>query len=440
MGQLKDHEVVLCLPYVALEAYAPLFMGPVTFFSAHLAQEYLDPDTASWLLRYLEGHSLTPRQVTCMALQSSVPEEKRISLIVDALYLFYFTFSSRSLYTSIDPPFIDTFTKVIPAEEKYTRAMVDRELSSLSGLGMQQALSVDAPEGNLLSSLGSLLDGTILIDHEKDSQANRLIRAMRYFVDRRMCKFENIVQTGLQFPKRSFDPEEIIFLITAFETLLSMDGDTSVATLKQKLRPVLVLNYSKPIEMLWKWIEGFHHLHTDVVHGTTILDDEFKENPSFTIRYTDLGAKIFIYSVLEKLCHLTPLQCMNPQSDTPSEYRGFPPQEIHLFLWSESDLLRKISVLMLQVTEGETSEDILHDLSNLSKVYYYMMQKYILAKSHPAVSYHRHDPKSIVQYGKAIINLASQTIQRKEKTLPLSSFLPDLFIEDLKRYIDSLSL
>lgn len=348
------------LPFVKLAADQSIALGPVTF----------SPEN----------------NITAISISLNVPPEKKESLFIDSLYLFYFAATFKELYHNTDIPHFKTFTKVLMANNR------DKDPSS-----SQPSIVIDQLDSAIINALGKALN-EIYTQKEPNPQILRLVRSIRFFVDSFLENFENLSE-GTPLSHWFYDPEDTVFLSASFESLLDINEVHPVQDFKQKLRPMLHLNFSKPVEIFWKWVDGFYEIKKKIVKNGESPDQVFAENPNFRIPYLYLGVKLFIYTIYNQLHKHKLLDGNNDLDST----------EVLLFLWPEENLLRKISLLMMEFEKSAHQEENAKELNTLSSLFAAINKHYFLnPQKHPHIQYIPCDKSILERYAQPIINYSQE--------------------------------
>lgn len=423
MSHIKDYHLYACLPFLELESEKPINIGPVAFFSGAQAEKCLDPEVSGYLSKYLKGHQLNEKKVTCISIHPDIKEKHYHWIVVDAIYILYFVAYYREIYDLLEAPDMHPFTKFIPAEEKYLRKVTEQELAPLISVHETKISLVDEPQLKLCEAFSKVIG-------KEEAEKSSAMRSLRFFVDGLMRKFENIASAGLKDLPRAFHPELIIFLMTAYDTLFHIEQQSSPSDLKQILRPMLKLKYSRSVELLWSWVDGLYKHFSSAVHGGEESGYSYTANKSLKLSYLRIGLKVYIYSMLHKLFELGLIEPTSPEEDTPLEFLEISPKEILLLLWSQEDILKKLSILLMQITEGKNTKEYRQDAKHLAELYNLYNVKFSKPQS-SHIHYNPPDPEAIESYVKAIKNLSTESIEVDGSQVKLSSTLPTSFWENV---------
>src|SRR5262249_4372330 len=146
-----------------------------------------------------------------------------------------------------------------------------------------------------------------------------------------------------------FEPEDTLLLASSFEVLLDINEKHPASDFRFKVRPMLHLKFSKPVELFWKWVDAFYLLKKQVIHGTIGPQDYSVENPNFKVPILQIGVKLFIYVIYYKLFKMHLVHSNDDDRFPPPHFKWIQPEEVLLFFWTEESLLRKLSLLLAQV-------------------------------------------------------------------------------------------
>jgi len=356
----KNYKLYVCLPFLHLDMDEPITMGPIRFFPS----DRIGGATVS--------------------LHPSIPDEKKNELLLDGLHLLYFSATYVDIFHSIKPPLFEAFTQLMPIPKKPSKEEIDK-IESYSSM-KEQVYHLSEIESQMCKGLGAALELIYLNQEAADNEERileirRMIRAIRYFVHCFYDKFKILSNKGIRFSNKLYEPEEALILSTAFESLFNINPREPAPDLKQKLRPILQLKFGKPVEIIWKWIDGFYDMKTKVIHTGEIPRQMFRENESFTVPFLSFAVKLFIYSIYYKLTTHRLIEGRQRNIYYPHEFSSIEREEVISFLWPEENLLKKISILVLQIEQGKTSEEYLSDLTMLGNIYIHMMKNFYFTHS-----------------------------------------------------------
>lgn len=151
---------------------------------------------------------------------------------------------------------------------------------------------------------------------------------------------------------------QFIFLALGFEALFDLNPQLPTPDLRQRLRPLLHLKFSQPIELMWKWVEQFYAIKTSLhkrSHDVRLL---FLENPNVSAPLLLIGQKLLIYALYDTLFLNRHLSGVEGTASTPDDFKKIHPENVLLFFWSEEMLLRKITLLEIQHDTQANDKDL----------------------------------------------------------------------------------
>jgi hypothetical protein len=418
--QNNHYTLEACLPLVELTFETPILMGPVLFW----------PAFQSTLFNDKKEFFLPQSNMACLSLSDQLSNTQRDALLVDSVYLLYFAAIFREIYlNSTHLPF-NSFTQIVKFEKDVKYQLEDIPFPP-------QKIHWINPE--VCKALGNALEICYPIvqveESDKVLEIRRLIRAIRFFVDRFYDKFHNPLINGSPFAERLFAPEDVIFLATSFEALFNISSHLSASDFKQKLRPILHLQFGKPISLFWNWVDGFYALRERIIHSGEIADSNFNENENFSVPYTFWGIKLFIYAVYYHLFKFQLLQVKSKESVIPIHFTWLHPEELLLFLWPEKTLLKKIALLTSQIIENPDHIENFLELEFLSNLYLTIQQRYFQKDGMlpPDVHYYPTPREELEPLFQSIIENAEKIVMVEGETKPIAKAFPDSFIETLQQ-------
>lgn len=452
----QDFKLYACLPFVELAHESTIQLGPVIFWPASKSDKFLQPDVHSSFQEYMQAISqirarcqdtegqfvptmtLTPKGTTCVSIAEDIPSEMREFVLIDSLYLLYFACTFRNLYYGQEIPPFNAFRKMIPASFNFIGIKQNWENLYIEETNREETICLPIVDSEICRGLGKALDAIYTSTTSQDPayiQAyKRLVRSIRYLVDRFFQRFVNLFGKGLNFSEEIFEPEDVIFLASSFETLFDINDKNPAADFKHKLRPLLHLKYSRPVEIFWKWVDDFYEVKHRIIHGEPFLDPLFRLNPNFEISHIFLGIKLFVYSIYYNLFKFHLLRSTHVDFYTPPDFKWIHPEEILLFFWTEPALLRKLSILLKQAEEGPIKEEVLADMHFLTNLFVSLYERYYLREQLKGQGIVRFIPTPIddlAVVGYEIIEKLKEKKKRKSKESLFQVIHPN-FIEALE--------
>lgn len=408
-------EIYAGLPFVELAKEGQITLGPVNFWPSSDFKTHLPPSLQKPFAEYLETMStiktfgqtdnkkpittlkLRTPSIACVSIETSINPRLKEPLLIDALYLLYFAASFRNVYYNDEIIPFKAFTKILPAKPEFITEKSYWEKMFIGEAKREDIACITWMDEEICKALGEALRKSYKAGDEND-HAIRLIRSIRFFVDRFFSKFENVFALGLEFHPKIFEPEDTLFLSSSFDVLLNIDEKHPASDFRHKVRPMLHLKYSKPVELFWKWVDAFYLLKKQVIHGSPDPVDLFRENPNFQVPLLHIGVKLFIYAIYYQLFkdHLVHSERSSPF--TPPDFKFIHPEEILLFFWTEESLLRKISALLMQIKGGKQSKENEMDIALLSSTYSSLLERFHLGEGEPPALFLKTPSESLEHY------------------------------------------
>jgi|GEM_PF-4371557 len=392
-----------CLPFIELAHESMIQFGPIIFCPASKSDQFLSSDLECSFREYMQvvGQikarsndqerqfvntvKLNPKRTTCVLIAAKIPVEVREFILIDALYLLYFACTFRNLYYGQEIPSFNSFHKIIPASSEFIGNKEHWEHLHIQETDREESICLHIIDPEICQGLGKALetiyDPALSKQGELVQGYQRLVRSIRYLVDRFFQRFVNLFGHGLNFSEEIFEPEDVIFLASSFESLFNIDNThETAADFKHKLRPLLHLKYSSPVEIFWKWVDDFYEVKRRILHGETFLDPLFRLNPNFEVSHILLGIKLFVYSVYYYLFKYKLLQSTHVDPYTPPDFKWIHPEEILLFFWTEATVLEKISLFIKESEQGPLREESLADMNLLTTLFVSLYDRYYLSE------------------------------------------------------------
>ncbi len=391
------YHLYACLPFVELAHEASIKMGPFLFWPASKSAEFLEESHQPLFEEYIQSIGqvkarsedepshfvntikLVPAGTTCISIHSAVPSKQREAALVDALYLLYFACTFRNLYYDDEVPSFDMFRKMIPASISFIQHKQNWETLHIEEAHREETICMHLMDQDICQALGQTLF-TIYTTPQPSAQSvnrhTRLVRSIHYFIDRFFQRFINLFEDGLHFPDTLFEPEDLIFLASSFETLFDINDKFPKADFKHKMRPLLHLKFSSALELFWKWADDFYEARRLIVQGGPLPDLLFKSNPNFEVSHIRIGIKLFIYSVYYALFKYQLLPSKPENRFTPPDFKWIHPHEVLLFFWTETKLLQKIALFLRQLSPDNLNEALKTDIHFLTTLFSSMQQRF----------------------------------------------------------------
>ncbi len=427
----RPYRPYLCLPYLILKEPKPLGLGPIRFYPSSHFDHGIDEDAREEMRKYL-NHSPDANRGTSVCVDPDIPKECVADLIVDAVYLLYFSSTYKDLYHNAKPPELGSLTQYVPTSPEKTKDPANIQSLKALQLPLRERMEISLTESAMSEALGQLLSSSYQeLGPCNPCESRRIIRSIRYFIHCFHDKFRNLLGSGSDVVDELFEPEDFLFLMTAFETLFDLDRDHPVSDLKQKLRPVIHLKFGRPMETIWKWVDGFFKIKGEIVHQGTFPDAIFRDNQSFEIPYLTFAMKLFIYSVYHRLYHMELLPGTAGESFMPLAFEGIEREEVITFLWPEAELLKKISILLMGLTHGKVNTESLLDVSMLALIYQNTLKYHAEECGVNGIHFIATPKEQLSPIIDAIENHAEEHFEFEGKVIHARELFPEGFLEQI---------
>jgi len=431
----RSFEPYVCLPYLHLLHEQPVGMGPIRFYPATKYDEFVSGEVQGEIIGYLESSGAAPRG-SCIFVDPEVPKGLLPEMLVDAVYLLYFAANYQDLYYSVKPPGFEPLTHYLPTPPDTIKDPKSREELKSLNLKDKHVIEVTFQENVMSEALGRILLCAYTECRDLDNnECRRIIRSIRYFIHCFHDKFRNLLGTGDPIDSKLFEPEDFLFLVTAFETLYDIDKTHSEPDFKQKLRPVIHLKFGTPMETIWKWIDGFYRIEEELIHEGTLPDPIFRENQNFEIPYLSFAVKLFIYSIYHKLYGMGLVPATRQAEFMPLVFEGIDRSETLGFLWPETEILKKISILLMQLTHGKVRQETLLDVSMLSLIYRNILKYHENRQNGGDIQFIPTPKNELQPIVEAIENYSDEEFEHEGKTVHVQDLFPDGFLDQIQRRV-----
>lgn len=421
---MSSKKIYACLPFVELPKGEGIDFGLVHFWPSSEAAKFIEKPVLPDFQDYFETIRIIKAQkekelitttplplsaLTCISIDDSINQELRETLLIDALYLLYFAISFRNMYYNAEVPKMKAFSKILPASEEFIQNKDIREKAFIAEAKREEVACITWVDEEICEALGKELQAIYSKDTDPKTRddAIRLIRSIRFFVDRFFSKFENLLSSDIQLQDTLFEPEDTLFLASSFEVLLDINEKNPASDFRYKVRPMLHLKFSKPVELFWKWVDAFYLLKKQVIHGTIKPEDRFLDNPNFEVSLVHIGIKLFIYMTYYKLFKSKLIHASDDDSFAPPDFKWIHPQELLLYFWTEESLFRKISLLLIQMQKGNATPENESDLKLLTSLFVNFMERFYTQKELPFTRFLPSDEATLSPYYEAILNYGS---------------------------------
>lgn len=453
--QAHQFQLYACLPFVELAHENSIQIGPILFWPASKFETFLNSEDHQDFQGYTKSISqirtraeadpsglitttqLAPQGTTCISIDTQVTSEQREFLLIDSLYLLYFACIFRDLYYGNEILPFQVFRKMIPASKDFIQNRSNWENLYIEESDREKTICIHLIDPDICKGLGELLASIYTLDSQSSPEQienyKRLIRAIRYLVDRFFQRFVNLFKEGLTLSEEIFEPEDIIFLTSSFEALFNLKEHHPIADFKHKLRPLLHIKYSRPLEIFWKWVDDFYEVRRRLIHKGEHPDPIFKLNPNFEVSHILIGMKLFIYSVYYMLFKYQILSSQSTDLYTPPDFKWIHPEEILLFFWTEPHLLIKLDIFITKVVKEEVQQDELYaDIHLLANLFLSMYNRYYKQTQRAEGVYFLPSPlKDLQKHGTHILEVIEYAKQDEQKHTLFFQALPSEFTSAL---------
>ena len=422
---IENHQPLACLPYITMDDVDAVDMGPLRFCCGAACQEQIPKKLLGALGSDVNG-------ITLISIDRSVPKELHQDVLGDAVCLLFFLYNYRTLLRKGEAPRLDLFTSIIPIHDQESR-----DYSKVNYDAASSKVVIREFEKTLAEGLGKALTDAYALRELSEAQserAMRVIRSVRFFVERFYPQLNDLTWHGAIDQSSLWESEAAVYLALSWESLLNIDRRHPEADLKHKLRPMLQLKYAAPVEVLWKWVDGFFEIRAKVVHGQQMGTGLFTANPTMSLSHVFLGFKIFVYCIhdqLYKMGYLNATEDCGP--DQPLDYPGIGCREVLVFFWSEEALLFRIRKALKSLQKTPGHEELRGDIKLLTQVYVYLAQNYLFGKP-DHIEIHKDQQDSIEETVYKVLHVAelpnqvteADDFSRAAKELMDPDFIPSL--------------
>lgn len=431
MEKVQNFLFYAYFPLLHLYDESPLSLGPLVLSPYIQAKTKLTLEEIDTVENFARSNHIASNGV-CMFIDPAIAKENMIPLLTDAVYLLYFSIIFQQSYAHLPLDELKSFA-IYPIEE------IERNRTSRPLYFFKiQEIHLKAISTEIFIGLGKAL--TIIYhptseeSEDKTVALKRMITAIHYFIDS-ISPLNEI----FPFSPKAFESQALILLEISFEALFDISSSNPGPELKQKIRPMLHLEFSRPVEIFWKWVDGFYSLCHQILHQNKQPDYLFTENGNFEIPYYVLGNKLFIYSIYYKLFAYQLITAMEDNPFIPPHFQDIQPEEILLFLWPEENLLKKISIILMQCVHAEDQshqKELLSEARLLIKIFILLFSRYYAnpsTKDHTqSVQFKSLQIPFITDYINTILALSEENIQFEDRVIPLIELIPCNLLPILK--------
>ncbi|MCB1136636.1 MAG: hypothetical protein KDK78_10235 [Chlamydiia bacterium] len=440
---------LVCLPFVEVQNAEAITIGPVTFWPSSLFAQYLEPAYHQRFADYMlavRSETESEEGILCASIDSDIPAANCYACLVDAIIALYFVAYYQDIYYNLAVPRFQIFAKSIPIDRGFLASAWSCPECNLLSKQQRQPAVLQRLDACMAAALGNALSLTHIPPDESSSLvhvalAQRILRSARFFVNSFSCSFESLFTQGQRFPKSLFDSEDILFLSTAFEVLLSLDPNHLTSDFKFKTRGAINMQYSTPIECFWKWVDGFFRLKQCLVHQGKCGSSTFVVNPSFEVSYAHIATRLFVFILCNTLLQEGFMREGSGRLSDESLEDPIKREELLVFFWSEEQLLQTIEANLANWKDpGLFCID--HKIGlGLIQIYCTLIKRYkhptIAMESYAELHFRRTPESQLRGIKERILAYRSVRIQTLEGERSIEAATPALFWKELSARSES---
>lgn len=299
----------MLLPNLYFEDFTRLTLGPVEFLSTPSGVEVRTE------------MSLEPRLVK--------------NLFSDSLHLLYFASNGYKIYNEETPDPIRSFFQKKESDQTVT-------------------LTKEGIDSTIIPAFSELLYWAYTMESPKRDDSKKFIQAILFLLNRYLSSPED-----WECP----DWHHYLELALGFEALFNLNPSQSQSALRQKLRPILHLKFSRPVELLWKWVDLFFMAKTLLLKGLTPNDLNFNSNPDIQSPLYLIGEKLLIFSIYDLLFHWHLSLGIAGTDTTPDRFAKIAPERVLVYFWTKETLEKKL--LLLSIAQEDKELEMLLAIKNM---------------------------------------------------------------------------
>lgn len=256
------------------------------------------------------------------------------NLITDALYLLYFSCNAYKIYNGDTPDPIRPFFQKKEGDLKVE-------------------ISKDSIDAAIFPAFSELLFWAYTMGAKRD-ESKKFIQSIYFLLNRYLTCPED-----WECPSW----HHYLELSLGFEALFHLNTNGPQADLRQKLRPLLHLKFSSPVELLWKWVDLFYAAKSLLLKGQTPKSLEFTANPDISSPLYIIGEKLLIYSIYDLLFHWH-LTLGDPGTpSTPDRFPRIPPERVLVYFWTKETIEKKL--ILLSISQNDNELQMLHAIKKI---------------------------------------------------------------------------
>jgi hypothetical protein len=292
-------ETKLLLPNLSFAGFQHLTLGPVEFFATALGVE--------------------------VSTEIDLPQDLRPNLISDALYLLYFCCNGYKIYNGVIPdPICAYFQK--------------------KEMGAKVVITQETIDTSIFPAFSELLFWAYTMGAAKKDDSRKFIQSISFLLNRYLNDRE-----GWECPNWNHYLE----LSLGFEALFNLNPSNPGADLRQKLRPLLHLKFSSPVELLWKWVDLFFSAKGLLLKGQTPSNLCFSANPDIKSPLYLIAEKLLIFSIYDLLFQWHLSLGIAGTKTTPDSFSKIPPERVLVYFWTLETIDKKLTLLSITQNDKE---------------------------------------------------------------------------------------
>jgi hypothetical protein len=233
--------------------------------------------------------------------------------------LLYFSCNAYKIYNGEEPDPIRSFfqKKVMDSRDQKVKLLKN---------------GIDA---SILPAFSELLFWAYTMGATKRDESKKFIQAIYFLFNRYLTSPED-----WECPNW----HHYLELSLGFEALFDLNPMSPQSDLRQKLRPLLHLKFSSPVELLWKWVDLFFAAKTLLLKGQTPRSLDFAAHPEVSSPLYLIGEKLLIYSIYDLLFHWRLSLGIAGTEATPDRFAKVPPERVLVYFWTEETIEKKLTL------------------------------------------------------------------------------------------------
>lgn len=265
----------------------------------------------------------------------NLEKDLALNLLSDALFLLYFSCNAYKIYNGKTPDPIRSFFQMQESIQKVH-------------------LTKDLIDSTIFPAFSELLFWAYTFGSPKKDESKKFIQSILFLLNRYLTSPED-----WECPVW----HHYLELSLGFEALFNLNSLQPQAELRQKLRPLLHLKFSSPVELLWRWVDLFYAAKILLLKGQTPRDLYFKANPDIKSPLYLIGEKLLIFSIYDLLFQWHLSLGIAGTETTPDRFAKIPPEIVLVYFWTKETIEKKLTLLSL--TENTEELEMLTSIKNM---------------------------------------------------------------------------